>query len=91
VLHDLRAVAERAVGVAPPRHLSLRTDRTHESGYALCDLWTHDHAAVAGAVEQLTARAAEHDIPVTDLDRVVFPTKPVDLDPGPLGVLLTWR
>lgn len=91
VLHDLGAVAERAVGVEPPRHHSLRTDRTDAYGYALCDLWTYDHDDVAGALEQVQDGAARHGVPVTDLERVVFPTKPAARGIGPLGVLLTWR
>ncbi|MEY8656733.1 hypothetical protein [Brachybacterium paraconglomeratum] len=90
VLHDLGAVADRAVQVAPPRHRSLRADRSGDYGYALCDLWTHAPDVVAEALVPVAAAAATRGIPVTVLERRVERRHP-SIAPGWLGVLLTWR
>ena len=90
VLHDLGAVADRAVQVAPPRHRSLRADRSGDYGYALCDLWTCSPDVVAEALAPVAAAAATRGIPVTVLERRVERRDP-SIAPGWLGVLLTWR
>lgn len=69
---NLPEVAQRALVAGAPSCRALRVDRPLETGYLLCDLWTHSPDAVDHVVGRLRKRCSRLGVRVLEVERGVW-------------------